>query len=69
MTKMTKNADTDKYKYQGHGIGFDLPGIKINYQIHYQIHYHSHYQSYQMNLDLNHHCGPWIVFVHCLKFF
>ena len=22
--KMTKNADTDKYKYQGHGIGFDL---------------------------------------------
>ena len=31
MTKMTKNADTDKYKYQGHGIGFDLPGIKINY--------------------------------------
>ena len=25
--KMTKKADTDKYKYQGHGIGFDLPGI------------------------------------------
>ena len=25
--KMTKNADTDKYKYQGHGIGFDLSGI------------------------------------------
>ena len=25
--KMTKNADTDKYKYQGHGIGFSLPGI------------------------------------------
>ena len=24
---MTKNADTDKYKYQGHGIGFDLLGI------------------------------------------
>ena len=24
---MTKNADTDKYKYQGHGIGFDLSGI------------------------------------------
>ena len=23
-TKMTKNTDTDKYKYQGHGIGFDL---------------------------------------------
>ena len=23
---MTKNADTDKYKYQGHGIGFDLSG-------------------------------------------
>ena len=22
--KMTKNTDTDKYKYQGHGIGFDL---------------------------------------------
>ena len=21
---MAKNADTDKYKYQGHGIGFDL---------------------------------------------
>ena len=21
---MIKNADTDKYKYQGHGIGFDL---------------------------------------------
>ena len=25
--KMTKNADTDKYKYQGHGIGFDLSGM------------------------------------------
>ena len=25
--KMTKNADTDKYKYQGHGIEFDLSGI------------------------------------------
>ena len=25
--KMTKNADRDKYKYQGHGIGFDLSGI------------------------------------------
>ena len=25
--KTTKNADTDKYKYQGHGIGFDLSGI------------------------------------------
>ena len=25
--KMTKNADTEKYKYQGHGIGFDLSGI------------------------------------------
>ena len=24
---MTKNADTDKYKYQGHGIRFDLSGI------------------------------------------
>ena len=24
---MTKNADTDKYKYQGHEIGFDLSGI------------------------------------------
>ena len=24
---MTKHADTDKYKYQGHGIGFDLSGI------------------------------------------
>ena len=24
---MTKNADTDKYKYQGHGIRFDLYGI------------------------------------------
>ena len=24
---MTKNADTDKYKYQGHGIGFYLSGI------------------------------------------
>ena len=23
---MTKNADTDKYKYQGHEIGFDLSG-------------------------------------------
>ena len=23
---MTKNADTDKYKYQGHGIGFDSTG-------------------------------------------
>ena len=23
---MTKNADTHKYKYQGHGIGFDLTG-------------------------------------------
>ena len=28
--KMTKNADTDKYKYQGHGIGFDLPGTFIH---------------------------------------
>ena len=25
--KMRKNADTDKYKYQGHGVGFDLSGI------------------------------------------
>ena len=25
--KMTKNADTDKYKYRGHGTGFDLSGI------------------------------------------
>ena len=25
--KMTKNTDTDKYIYQGHGIGFDLSGI------------------------------------------
>ena len=24
---MTQNADTDKYKYQGHRIGFDLSGI------------------------------------------
>ena len=24
---MKKNADTDKYKYQGHGTGFDLSGI------------------------------------------
>ena len=24
---MTKNADRDKYKYQGHGIGFYLSGI------------------------------------------
>ena len=24
---MTKNADTGKYKYQGHGIRFDLSGI------------------------------------------
>ena len=24
---MTKNADTNIYKYQGHGIGFDLTGI------------------------------------------
>ena len=23
---MTKNSDTDKYKHQGHGIGFDLTG-------------------------------------------
>ena len=23
---MTRNADTDKYKYQAHGIGFDLSG-------------------------------------------
>ena len=23
---MTKNADTDKYRYQSHGIGFDLTG-------------------------------------------
>ena len=23
---MTKNANTDKYKYQNHGIGFDLTG-------------------------------------------
>ena len=27
---MTKNSDTDKYKYQGHGIGFDLSGIFIH---------------------------------------
>ena len=27
---MTKNADTDKHKYQGHGIGFDLSGIFIH---------------------------------------
>ena len=26
-TKMIKNPDTDKYKYQGHGIRFDLCGI------------------------------------------
>ena len=25
--KMIKNVDTDKYKYQGHEIGFDLSGI------------------------------------------
>ena len=25
--KMKKNANTDKYKYQGHGTGFDLSGI------------------------------------------
>ena len=25
--KMAKNADTNKYKYQGHGIEFDLSGI------------------------------------------
>ena len=25
--KITKNADTDKYKYQVHSIGFDLSGI------------------------------------------
>ena len=25
--KVTKNADTGIYKYQGHGIGFDLSGI------------------------------------------
>ena len=24
--KMTKNVDLDKYKYQGHGIGFDSTG-------------------------------------------
>ena len=24
--KMTKNANTNKYKYQGHGIGFDSTG-------------------------------------------
>ena len=24
--KMTKNVDPDKYKYQGHGIGFDSTG-------------------------------------------
>ena len=24
---MTKNADTDKHKYQGHGKGFYLSGI------------------------------------------
>ena len=24
---MTRDADTDKYKYQAHGIGFDLSGI------------------------------------------
>ena len=23
---MTKNADTDKYKYQCHGVGFDSTG-------------------------------------------
>ena len=23
---MTKNADTDKYKYLGHGLEFDLTG-------------------------------------------
>ena len=23
---MTKNVDPDKYKYQGHGIGFDSTG-------------------------------------------
>ena len=27
--KMTKNADTDKYKYQGHGMGFDSTGTFI----------------------------------------
>ena len=27
---MIKNADTDKYKYQGHGIEFDLSGIELN---------------------------------------
>ena len=25
--KMTKNADTGKYKYQGHGMRFDLSGV------------------------------------------
>ena len=24
---MKKNADIDKFKYQGYGIGFDLSGI------------------------------------------
>ena len=27
---MTKKADTDKYKYQDHGIGFDLTGTFTN---------------------------------------
>ena len=32
--KMTKNVDTDKYKYQGHGIGFDFSGIFSHECIH-----------------------------------
>ena len=28
--QMTKNADTGKYKYQSHGIGFDLSGVFIH---------------------------------------
>ena len=26
LTKLTKNADIDKYGYSGYGIGFDRPG-------------------------------------------
>ena len=27
VLKLTKNADTDKYKYSGYGIGFDLQSV------------------------------------------
>ena len=27
--KLTKNADIDKYKYSGYGIGFDSKGLHI----------------------------------------